>query len=503
MTKYILTISLVTHLSFSSLAQRSVEEKLYSAYTVDTLNYTVWLPENWSKEKKYTTIYTFSYGASDAEFIAEQIKYLNKKRIVNMPATMVVNIHVDMDRIGYNYETGTLTEKGLNMVKCIGKELVPLIEHKYKASKFRTYMGQSYGASYGNYLFLYQPELFSGYILMSPESLAPAQPPFKITPNLAKFYSDRPTYYFLASGGLDLDRRKKYTEEIAGTLKQLDSTKFNFHYYNFNEAGHNNSTAIGLPIALDFIYREFNSQVEAQNEKSILSAIKQQQKKVIDIYGVSPERNSFSVYQPFLQNIWQRNDTTGMLDANNYFITGESGGRQLRDFAYSCSIVGLREKSRMLYEKAITKILKDEMSTNYGPSTLITCYRELAAELAKSNPQKGWELLQSGLEVALKYKRSIYIDYYPDIYFYLGKFTAENDYKVSEGLKYLLIYAEERKNLVDIIHFNPDQVSYNIAKCYVSLKDIKKAKLYLQMSINFNPTNNQAKELFQKLNLEN
>ena len=498
MIRYVLTITIFINFSLISFAQKSIKEKFYSRYVNDTVSYTAWLPENWSAKQNYTTIYTFSYGASDAEFTSEQIHYLNKLHISHLPPTIVVNISADMDRMGYNYETGLLTANGMNMVECMRKELIPLMESKYKASTFRTYMGQSYGASYGNYLFLFQPDIFSGYILMSPERLSALQPPFELTPELIHFYIGRPTYYFLATGALDMQRRQDYAKEISKKIKGLDSTKFNFRYENLSNAGHNNSLAIGLPLALSFIYQQYNSYPEIDSATSILSAIKQYEKNVNDIYRILPQKNLLDIYQPFLSYIWQRKDTTGMIDAINYFITKESSGRQLRDFAYSCVIVGLREKARQLYERAIKKNLADEMSTDLGPAALVTCYRELALNILKDDPQQRWNLLQKALKFCLQYKSSIYIGYYPDIYFYLGKFAADNDFNVRDGLHYLLLYSEKRKDLINL-HFSFDEVYYNIGKCYALLHDTTNAKEYLQKALDLNSNNKKAKELLQKL----
>ena len=187
MMRYFLAILLVFAAWRPSFSQEKVNKTIYSQYLRDSINCTIWLPEGWSANGAYTAIYTFSYGSSDAEFIAGQIHYLRGLNISDLPPVIVVNIQADMNVMGYNYETGLLTPKGAKTADCIKNEIIPLVEAKYGASRFRTYIGQSYGASYGHYLFLYEPALFSAYILMSPERIAPLQPPFEITPALLKF----------------------------------------------------------------------------------------------------------------------------------------------------------------------------------------------------------------------------------------------------------------------------------------------------------------------------
>ncbi|GAB2811180.1 hypothetical protein GCM10027043_08240 [Ferruginibacter profundus] len=480
------------------MAQKSITVKLHSRYVNETIPYTVWLPANWVPDEKYTTIYTFSYGASDAAFTVQQIQYLNKLHITPLPPVIVVNVWADMDRMGYNYESGLLTVNGTRMLECLKNEIIPQVEQKYKASKFRTYMGQSYGASYGNYLFMHQPELFSGYILMSPEKLSAAHPPFDITPGLAAFYSTRPTFYFLASGALDLQRRQDYTKEIAGKIKQLDSSTFHYQYYNLAEAGHNNSTAMGLPLALDFIYQQYTPDPELNGESDMLTSINKYATSLTNLYGTLPEKNVATVYLPFLTYTWQHKDSSAMKAVISYFLTEKSGGRQLRDFAYSCVVVGLKEKAKELYQRAIDKISASEMSQNMGPSSLITCYRELAFNVLNNDPRAGWALLQKALATCLLHKDNIYIGYYPDIYYYLGQFAVNNNFNLKKGLDYLLVYQAKRPGLVDIIHDNIDGVYYYTGKCYFMLHDFTNARLYLKKATDYNPANKAAKELLLK-----
>lgn len=483
-------------LSFTSFAQTKVDKKIYSEYLKDTLQYTIWLPEHWNSNQKYTTIYTFSYGASDAKYIAEEVAYLRKHNISNLPPIIVVNIWVDVDLIGYNYETGLTTERGNHTIATIRNEIIPALERKYNASKFRTYIGQSYGASYGNYLFLHQPDLFSAYILMSPERIAPSQPPFEITPKLKKFYETRPTYYYIASGGLDMKRRRGYAKDVADKLAKLDSSKFAYRYQRISFAGHNNSLSIGLPIALNFIYQQY-SFFPKPGAESISSLIQQHESILSKIYGISMDKNSYGSYGNLLPIIWQKKDSAGMINAINYFITNKADVIELRNFGYACTIVGLNNKARQLYSEAISKGLSSQNSPSFYPVYLITCYRENAA--ITSNPEEGWNLLQNALKICLKYKSNIHNDYYPNIYYYLGKFSSENNYKVQEGIKYLKLYTEKRKDEITLNQSPLDKVYYYLGKCYILSGDKKDGKRCLQKAIDANPPNKKAKDLLQTL----
>lgn len=496
MLRYLITF-LILISSFASFSQTKVEEKITSAFLDDTLHCTVWLPENWDTKQKYTTIYTFSYGASDAKFIAEQINYLKRLSISNLPPIIVVNIWADMDLMGYNYETGTLTKRGNKTIGCIRNEVVPLLERKYKASKFRVYIGQSYGASYGNYLFLNQPDIFSAYILMSPERIAPLQPAFEITPELKDFYSKRRTYYFIASGAMDLQRRQDYAKEIAEKVLKLNNSKFAYRFENLSIAGHNNSFSVGLPIALDFIYQHYAAFPKPDSTGNILSLIKQYENNLSEIYGIGVDKTSVTVYSNLFPIIWQKKDSTGLIEAIDYFITTESDIRELRDFAYSCSIVGLNDRAKQLYTKAINKGLLQQYAANFYPGYLITCYREAAA--LTDNQKEGWNLLQQALQICIRYKSNIYNSYYPGIYYYLGKFAAERNYKIREGISYLQLYNEKQKDIVIFNQLPLDNVYYYMGKCYALLNDKQNSKLYLQKALDINQSNRNASDLLQIL----
>ncbi len=496
MKKRIISI-LILLSSLTTYGQTKIEEKIISKYLKDTVRCTIWLPENWNSHQKYTTIYTFSYGASDAEFIAEQIKYLNKLHISSLPPNIIVNIWADMDLIGYNYETGSLTDRGSKTVGCLKNEIIPLLERKYNASRFRTYIGQSYGASYGNYLFLNQPEIFSAYIIMSPERIADSQPPFDITGELEKFYGQRRTYYFAASGALDMQRRQDYVKDISEKLSKLNSSKLSYRTENFSIAGHNNSLAVGLPVALDFIFQQYASFPQPDSSGKISTLIKKYENNLSEIYGIGVDKQSSVAYSPLLPLIWQKKDSTGLVDAINYFVNKESNIMVLRDFAYSSSIVGLNESAKQLYNQAISRGLANQKASDFYPGYLITCYREKAA--LADNAKEGWDLLQKALQICTRYKSNIYNSYYPTIYYYLGKFASEKSYKVEGGITYLQLYIEKQKDIVTFNQFPLDKAYYYLGSCYASLKDNKNSKIYLQKAIEINPENKSAKKLLESL----
>lgn len=70
---------------------------------------------------------------------------------------------------GYGAEYQKVSGGGPKFRAFIAKELVPLIERRYRAdTRDRTLIGHSYGGLFGTYVLLTQPALFKRYVLVSP-----------------------------------------------------------------------------------------------------------------------------------------------------------------------------------------------------------------------------------------------------------------------------------------------------------------------------------------------
>lgn len=220
-----LLIGLLDH----AYAQVPHHEVRYAARLKDSIPYQVWLPDNWNAQQKYPLIVMYNYGAANERVLAATVNYY-ANHLQKIPSTIVVNIMVNMNQIGYNYETGTLTEAGKNLVLCLKEDVFPAIRKKYGASAYTTYIGQSYAASYANYLFLNDPTLFNAYILIAPEKIGEGQPAFEISEGNERFYGQNKCMYYVATGEDDIARRIAYAKEIAQKTKILDTSSFSFKY---------------------------------------------------------------------------------------------------------------------------------------------------------------------------------------------------------------------------------------------------------------------------------
>jgi len=471
-----------------SYAQKLNKEVLYSIHVKDSISYNVWLPNNWNSDQKYPVILMYNYGAANDNLLASTVNYF-ANHLRKIPNSIVVNVMVNMNQIGYNYETGNITNSGKNLISCLKEEIFPVLHKKYNASSYVSYIGQSYAASYGNYLFLNEPKLFNAYVIIAPEKLGIGQPGFELNNEHARFYRENPRSYYLATGENDIERRINYAKEIAKKTKDLDTISFKFKYSHFIGADHNTLFAYALPNALEFLFEPYNKFLENDSKLSAYQNLMTIENHLNKYYGIHLERN-FKNYSSLLQDATVKKDTSSVITIVKYFENQQSKGQDLRNFAYFFQINGLLSLSYSYYQKAIKKVQDNEIDTKAGHQVLVTCYRELALNFNQNVPDKSWELLQKALN-------DPYI-HDPNMKYDLGKFSIDHNYKVREGLNYLLSFAEDRANLVDIINLPYRRINLLIAKAYSLQNNIKKSREYAQMVLKDDPENIEALDLFRK-----
>ena len=149
----------------------------FESKTLDrTYEIKIKLPKNYdsSIDKTYPVLYvqdapyTFGVAASTTHFspldntIVVAIGFAQGE---NGQFSRVRDLTPQVDESWTKYETGGAGK----YFKFISTELIPYIETQYRADgDRRIFAGQSLGASFGAWILLTEPDLFSGYILTSP-----------------------------------------------------------------------------------------------------------------------------------------------------------------------------------------------------------------------------------------------------------------------------------------------------------------------------------------------
>lgn len=487
---WIIVVCILIYWSNDLSAQTLKKGSIFSSALKDSVGYHVWLPEGWNEEQQYPVILMYNYGALNEKLLASTVNYY-ANHLREIPNSIVVNLLVDMNSIGYNYENGNLTAKGKALVNALKNEILPDISKIYHGSSFRAYVGQSYAASYANNLFLNHPGIFNAYILMAPEQIKTNEPPFELNEQAVRYYNQHPVCYFLADGGKDIDRRRTYSKTIFSKISVLDSTILRRKLQHFPDADHNNIVAHALPSALEFLYGSYAAIWDAEGQVPVMNTFKKIEGNLRQTYGIGIEK-SFRNYNFFLSIAVKQKDTVGLKSIINLFESSDSKGIDLRNFAYYCQQLKLMPLAKQYYEKAISKIKHDEINTKEGHQALVVCYREMAFFLNKDDPEKGWYLLEQALNDRFIKDATMNYD--------IGRFAVENSFNLKSGLTYLLGYANQRKELVGIINYPLYKVNLLISRAYFLLKDRKNAKRYVQMVIKDQPENKEALDLLKNIN---
>jgi len=137
----------------------------------------IYLPEGYSTDSAttYPVIYLLD-GSANEDFIhvAGLIQFLTM--IEAMPKSILVGTaNVDRRRdftfptsIEQDLKDFPTTGKSENFIQFIEEELQPFIQKKYKTSNSKTIIGQSLGGLLATEILLKKPQLFTGYLIISP-----------------------------------------------------------------------------------------------------------------------------------------------------------------------------------------------------------------------------------------------------------------------------------------------------------------------------------------------
>lgn len=471
--RFILLLLIFLTICSGAFSQTSVDKCYKSNFTQDSIKYRVWIPGGWSPLKRYPSIYINEYGALDNNgmlFAANINNFMNE-----FPQTVVIEIRSgDMKHMNFSYETGKIGEEGQMFVKSLKEELIPSVEKEFKTSKFRGFVGQSYSATYANYLFLHEPGLFNAYIILTPEQVGKAQPGFSITPEIKSYYNSHSTLYYIAPAGRDLERRKNYALEIQRCLAILDTTNFHFKNELHPEADHNSILSFAALPALKYLYSFYTS--DASYSGDLKTTLIKRQQITKQIYDLDFPKTSWS-QSHFLNLAANRKDKEGM-DFIADFFRGEStvdNALMLFNTAYvyydTFKDYSKAEKYfRLSIENA--KKFNSHVYILNGYSWLSHMY-----DKGMSNTDKSLDLLRE----AYNYTNS------PIYKYKIGVICFESGTHLNEGinaLKFYLKNPETRSPEKEMV--SSEAANLLLSKCFYKQHKVQLAQYYLAESLSLN-----------------
>lgn len=490
----------------SVFCQTIVKEKLFCKTLNDTIHLNIYLPKDWNKNNEYQTIYCFDN--EEDKMVALNVELQSEFDFYTgwIPKTIVVGIVDGRNKIKFDFMTGQLEKKGDDFLDFLSNTIIPDISTNYHTSRFRVIYGHSYIATYANYLFLYHPGLFNGYMLLSPERwwVDESKPKFNLDSNLVKYYNTHPTFYYIASGSKDISRRLDYAKEIVDKVRILDSTNFIFKYQNFPNATHNSLVYSAIPSALIQTFKVYYNFHTIDSVGNPWAYFKKSQNEFSSLYELPLGKSTLddnSTVNKCMELAQKDKDTVSATKFEKYFLDDSASGIDCNDFGGLFINLGLKNRAKECYEKGIERAEKSELNSIQGYINIQWAYAGIVFQVFGKDSLNAWNAIQKALnDTNIKKPAAIVV------YFYVGDLSIQFQYHLKEGLKQLLIYEKEYKSDPEVARWGRNEAGVTedvlyakIGKCYLLLNDKKNAKLYATKSLSINSDNEEAKNIDKKL----
>ena len=257
---------LVLFLITLNVNSQVIYEPFQSTKLGQTRDIKIQLPRNYNPEEKveYPLIIVLD-GDYLFEPVTGNVDY--QSYWGEMPKCIVVGVNQSSTRekdFHYDDEQFFPSQDGADFFEFLGMELVPYIESKYRASKFRIIMGHDLSANFLNFYLFKDKPMYRAYVSFSPD-LAPEMKS-RLQQRLTNLDTD--TFYYLATGDNDISALNKKILEADAILKTVDNPKLFYRFDNFTDSDHYSMVGLGIPKALNQIFELYKPiNMKEYNEK--------------------------------------------------------------------------------------------------------------------------------------------------------------------------------------------------------------------------------------------
>ncbi len=108
---------------------------------------------------------------------------------------------------------------GANFSDVMEKELIPFIDKEYRTTDFRALTGHSYGGLFSSWTMLTKPNLFNGYIIVSPSLWYNDKMMFQIKDNLSQIKNS--TKVYCSVGDREVNNQWNMPEDLKRLVKKI------------------------------------------------------------------------------------------------------------------------------------------------------------------------------------------------------------------------------------------------------------------------------------------
>ncbi len=485
-------LALAILLSFSTtiLAQSIDSFQLKSAFIKDSRLIKVWTPKDYSKDKKYTVVYTLD-ASLIFDITCSDVNYLSSKDVGAIPNTIVVGVFFK-DRnedMGIMWEASTLNEKGQSFQKMLNEELVPYIDKNYPTTGFNTIIGHSNSSTYINFLLLDAKGKFKGFIAMSQYELDADEKNF--TEMLQGKLSET-IYYFVASASKDAEYRVKSGQNFEQIFDSTSNPQVKFEHHLFKKGNHLTVALMGLPQGLVHVYQDFKSLDEtdealiaalSKTKTNPLAYLKKHKEDLEKLYGIQPVSTIDDLY--FMMTLAEKNRDFAQIQELWDFAQTEYKDEEGLNFLFAQLYegAGILKTAESFYLKHLET---DDFKAYYAYSRPFYLYYT-----HQKDPVKAIKMAKRANKEYAKESE----DY--SFYYHIAQTSAKYNTKSYAGRKAIEKYIENHKKGA---RFPLEKAYYQKAVIYTNSRRSYEAKKLLEQAIELNPDFEAAKDLLEELN---
>ncbi|PQJ82821.1 alpha/beta hydrolase-fold protein [Polaribacter glomeratus] len=241
--------------------KKLIDTTIFSSHLGYTKDISIIVPKHWQKDIDKTYPLTIIFDKQNTrshEFIINTIDYLTIND--QIPSTIIVSVKSDtMKRTRETLHKATSFDGQAEENELfIFNELIPLIEEKYKASKFRMFIGHSRYGYLTTYLFEKRLKDLNAVISLSP--FFTTQKNINLSDSIiaVNSYNGKFTKYYRYGIGNDFPDEFKLMEK---SLKFINNKLIDAKGVLFQEAHHNSTPGLIAPTALYDVFEYWSNQV--------------------------------------------------------------------------------------------------------------------------------------------------------------------------------------------------------------------------------------------------
>lgn len=263
----------------------------------------VHLPESYHNgtDSDYPVLYTLD-GSTHFKHITGTVDWLSKNtgRIPEMIIVAIVNTDRGRDMTtSYNGGGG---DKFLNFIK---SELIPYVDNQYRTRPFRILAGHSMAGFFALDTLINTPELFNGYITMSPWFLQDGDNQQLVKQTAQKLKASKLSSRFLFASIGDEPRLKPLYDDFIKVLTQSAPKQLEWRSQVYPQDNHMTVPSNTINNALQELFADLRLSPESEIAQQGVEAIKAYFKELSEQkygYTISPEPAINNLGYQFLGN---------------------------------------------------------------------------------------------------------------------------------------------------------------------------------------------------------